>query len=299
MTQQKNIWFFIINTLMGGLIILGTALYMQEWSWFVQMVLYTLATIGIISGLILLLIKKEALLKTLFVFFVFITITLLSFIIMNEVAHLDYYATDIEKISFIVKMIQDTGSWGIIVYVLLQIFMVIISPIPAWIFYVAGAQIWGPAITTLFGSLGVFIGSLIAYWIGYVFGHKVVVWIVGKDLTDKYAPILAHKGKGLFVMMQIFPFFPDDILCMIAGMTNMNFAFFVTVMIFVRSAVVAVYSYGGSGKLIPFSGWGIPVWILLFILFFILALVYWKYQDKFESWLEKKFLRKRRKNQDD
>ena len=88
--------------------------------------------------------------------------------------------------------------------------------------------------------------------------------------------------------MQILPFFPDDILCLVAGLTKMNFPFFLVTMVLVRPAIVATYCYLGSGELIPFSGWGIPVWIAIAVVCVVLAVLSFKYQDKIEGWLKSK-----------
>ena len=73
-----------------------------------------------------------------------------------------------------------------------------------------------------------------------------------------------------FALMLLFPFFPDDILCMVAGLTKMPFGFFIVTVCICRTLSIAFMSYFGTGNIIPFHGWGIPVWISLFaiILFF-------------------------------
>ena len=41
----------------------------------------------------------------------------------------------------------------------------------------------------------------------------------------------------------------------------------------------------GSGILIPFSGWGIPVWIVLIALMGIAFYLSWKYQKQIENFV--------------
>ena len=183
-----------------------------------------------------------------------------------------------------------------IVFVLIQILQVVILPLPAVVCYVPGSRIWGAGIATLLASAGVLIGSLTAYFIGRFFGKRAVEWIAGKETTEKYINYIGNKGKIIFVLMQILPFFPDDILCMIAGLTAMNFPFFLAVMVIIRPMIIAAYCYLGNGSVIPFSGWGIPVWIAIFTVCIVLALLSLKYQDRVEKWLVAKL---RKKNTDD
>ena len=87
--------------------------------------------------------------------------------------------------------------------------------------------------------------------------------------------------------MQLLPFFPDDVLCILAGVTNMNFWFYLIIMLVIRPIVIAVYCFFGSGTIIPFSGWGIPVWILVFVVFIVIGILTYKYQDKIDEWFLK------------
>ena len=76
----------------------------------------------------------------------------------------------------------------------------------------------------------------------------------------------------------------------------MNFAFFFVTMLVVRPLIIAAYCYLGSGEIIPFTGWGIAVWICIFAVCIVLAVLSWKYQEKFENWLVSKFSKKKDDN---
>ena len=273
-------------------IIIGTVFMMNGWGIFVRVALYVAGGAGIVLGVLFFILKKDALLKTALVLVVCGALVFTSVIILNYTAHLNELETDEEKMNALKSLIDGAGAWSMLVYVLVQILQVVILPLPAFVCYFPGTLIWGPGIATLLASAGVLIGSLICYFLGKLFGRRAVEWIAGKEATDKYANYLGKRGKGLFVIMQILPFFPDDILCLIAGLTGMNFIFFLATMIIVRPAIVATYCYLGSGDIIPFSGWGIPVWIAIFAVCIVLAVLSFKYQDKIESWLKQKFTKK-------
>lgn len=134
---------------------------------------------------------------------------------------------------------------------------------------------------------------MICYFLGRKFGRKALVWLAGKDATEKYADYIGNRSKGIFLIMQILPFFPDDVLCIIAGLTAMNFPYFAGVIILVRPLIIAAYCFLGNGSVIPFSGWGIPVWIAIIAVFVVLAVLSFKYQKKFEDWLFSKFSKKK------
>ena len=291
---KGKIAILIVNILLCVASVLLTYFFMSSWGVLIRAAFYAIAGIGIAVSLVTFFWNKLAILKTAFVLLIVAVITLLAFIIISEVGHLNDYESDEDKIKGLVEIIKSTGGWGMLVYVLIQILQVVILPLPAVVCYVPGARIWGAPMATLLASIGVIIGSVIAYFIGRVWGKKAVIWIAGKETTEKYSAYFGKRGKGIFVIMQILPFFPDDILCMVAGLTSMNFAYFMVVMCTVRPAIISIYCFLGSGDIIPFSGWGIYVWIAIFAVCIALAVLSFKYQDKFEGWLVSKFSRKKK-----
>ena len=293
MSIKGKIAILIVNILLCVASVILTYFLMSSWGVLIRVVFYAIAGIGIAVSLITFFWNKIAILKTAFVLIIVAVVVLLAFIIISEVGHLNDYENDEDKINGLVKIISDTGGWGMLVYVVIQILQVVILPLPAVVCYVPGTIIWGAPMATLLASIGVIIGSVIAYFIGRVWGKKAVIWIAGKEATEKYSAYFGKRGKGIFVIMQILPFFPDDILCMVAGLTSMNFAYFMAVMCTVRPAIIVTYCFLGSGDVIPFSGWGIYVWIAIFVVCIVLAVLSFKYQDKFEAWLISKFHRKK------
>ncbi len=171
--------------------------------------------------------------------------------------------TDIDNFK---KIIKQSGAFGIVVFFLLTLLQVVVLPIPAAVTVLLGVVIYGPWVSFIVSVFGTVIGSFICFWLGRLLGKSVVAWIVGEEKTEKYAQILGEKGKIFFVLMMIFPFFPDDLICMAAGLTKMSFKFFVISVTISRGISVAILSFFGTGKIIPFSGAGIPIWIALFVL---------------------------------
>ncbi len=292
---KGKIAILTVNILLCVASVLLTYFFMSSWGVFIRAAFYAVAGIGIAVSLITFFWNKLAILKTAFVLLIVAVIVLAAFIIISEVGHLNDYETDNEKIDALVKIIRSAGAWWMVVYVLIQILQVVILPLPAAVCYIPGVIIAEDALTaTLLASIGVIIGSVIAYFIGRLWGKKAVIWIAGKETTEKYSAYFGKRGKGIFVIMQILPFFPDDILCMVAGLTSMNFAYFMAVMCTVRPAIIAAYCFLGSGDIIPFSGWGIYVWVAIFVVCIVLAVLSFKYQDKFEAWLINKLFRKKK-----
>lgn len=188
-----------------------------------------------------------------------------------------------ESYQAIKDLILSAGIWGILIFFLIQFAQVIAAPIPAMATTLAGVAIYGPFLAAVISTIAILIGSYVAFFLGRIFGRKVVVWIAGEEQTQKYCDLLNKKGRYLLILMFIFPVFPDDMLCLIAGITTMTFKFFFFATLFARPLGIFVTAYVGSGHLIPYSGWGLYVWPVLILLLVTAFIISWKYQDKIEK----------------
>lgn len=188
--------------------------------------------------------------------------------------------------------ILSTGKWGVLVYILIQALQVVFLPIPAAVICIAGSLIYGPLFGGIYCSIGVLLGSFMSFLIGRTCGHKLVSWIVGEDNCNKYSEIIRKRGAFFLGMAFLLPMFPDDILCLIAGITSMSWFSFSWVTIITRPIGVICMSYFGSGKLIPFTGWGIYVWCVILVLAVAMVYITYRYQDDMQNFILTKVFRK-------
>lgn len=190
--------------------------------------------------------------------------------------------------------ILSTGNKGIFVYILIQFLQVVFLPIPASIICIAGSLIYGGLLGAVYCSIGVLLGSYISYWLGRVFGYKLVTWIVGRENTEKYSDYLRKRGGFFLSLAFLLPMFPDDILCFIAGVTKMSFRKFFWITLTTRPIGVICMAFFGGGYIIPFTGWGIYVWAVILVLAIASVIVVYKWQDNIETFILSKIFRKNR-----
>ncbi len=188
-------------------------------------------------------------------------------------------------------LILDLGFLGRICFVFFQFLQVTFVPIPSTIITIAGSIVYGPLQGGLLSLSGILLGSLFAFFLGRQFGRKLVSFIVGKQSCAKWVKTLS-KAKYTFFFMMLLPIFPDDALCLVAGVTDMSWAFFVITNLITRPIGIFLTSYLGSGEIIPFAGWGLVVWAILIVIFAVLMWLVTKYQKQIEGVLFKMFKRK-------
>lgn len=195
----------------------------------------------------------------------------------------------IDKIDSAEKLrdiILEWGAYSYITFIIIQFLQVTFLPLPAVVTTVAGTLVFGPWITFGLSLLAVILGSIFAFFLGRKVGRKLVVWVAGEKDAKKWEEKLS-RSKYIFFLMMLFPIFPDDILCIVAGCIGMDWKFFLITNIITRPISIGTTCFFGSGQIIPFSGWGIPVWIVLAVLACVIFYLSFKYQPQIENFITK------------
>ena len=133
----------------------------------------------------------------------------------------------LDSIESLRDFISTKGVWSYTIFWLLQFLQVTFLPIPSMVTTVAGVLLFGPFVTFVLSYLAIVLGSILAFLIGKKFGSKIIVWSIGEVASIKWQERL-NRGQFLFFLMMLFPFFPDDLLCMVAGANKMENKFFVS-----------------------------------------------------------------------
>lgn len=217
-----------------------------------------------------------------------IVVLVLSLVLVGGYFALKYtgFLSRFDSAEEIKAFILSGKSFSVIIFIIIQFLQVTFLPLPAIVTTIAGTLIFGPLNATIMSLIAIMLGSIFAFWLGRKFGKKILIWIAGKDDAEKWTRKLTD-GKYMFFLMMLFPIFPDDILCIAAGVTQMSFKFFFITNLITRPIGIICTCFLGSGTLIPFSGYGLIVWPILIVLLIVLFILSIKYKNKIEEFVEK------------
>ncbi len=247
--------------------------------------LMILAFICFVVGVVAYAYNKMVLLKTFWSLTIYLAVIIVPLFILAKVGVLQKF----ESVESLREMISKTGNWTYVLFFAIQFFQVTILPLPSSITIGAGVLLFGPLVCAIISYFAIIFGSISAFLIGRYLGFKVSAWIVGKEELETWLKKVEKKSILLISVMYLFPFFPDDTLCIIAGITAMPFSYFLIMTIIVRALTVFINSYSFNNSLIPYTTWwGILIWIVIFILIFIAIYLITKKGDKIIDWWEKK-----------
>lgn len=155
------------------------------------------------------------------------------------------YFTDSTKLQ---ALLNQTGIFAPLLFILLQIFQVIIPIIPGGASSALGIVAFGPIWGFVYNYAGLVIGSILAFLLVKKYGKTFILKVCDQKTYDKYIGWL-DKGKKFdrfFAAAIFFPCAPDDILCMIAGLTSMTLKKFSMIIILEKPLALIAYSFGLS-----------------------------------------------------
>ena len=165
------------------------------------------------------------------------------------------------------EIIAAGGAWAPVLFVLISFLQVTFVPIPGAVTILAGNYLFGMGASFLYSYIGMLAGAMFAFGLGRWLGRPFVNWIAGgSDKVDEWLKKLHGRENVLLFFMFLLPFFPDDILCSVAGILPLGWGGFFVMQIITRTTSVGATLLLMSGEFIPWHGWGLVVLAVIGVL---------------------------------
>ena len=186
--------------------------------------------------------------------------------------------------SAILEAIRNSGPWAPIIFTIFQFLQVTFIPISSTPVTILGALLfpwWECLILTLIGQLA---GSLFAFYLSRRFGLKFVLKLIKQEQYDKIITRLRGREVSTLVFMFLFPVFPDDLLCLVAGLTPMKTETFVVVQVISRT-LTTLWTIFGTAAIVYFGQlqWAFYIWLLIGALLGAIITIGCVYQEKIST----------------
>ncbi len=138
------------------------------------------------------------------------------------------------------------GPYAPIVFVVLQALQVIMAPVPGEATGLLGGYVFGTAPGFLYSTLGLTLGSILAFGLGRWLGLPVVRRLISEAVYHKF-DFLAHTGGELITLLLfLIPGFPKDYLCFLLGVSPLPFGTFLIITTFGRMPGTWLLSIQGA-----------------------------------------------------
>ncbi len=139
--------------------------------------------------------------------------------------------TDAPAYQFLVRLYVDKHflkrtlrEWGVlapVIFMALQALQVIISPIPGEATGILGGYLFGQWLGLLYSTIGLTVGSVVAFAIGRWLGAHYVKNFVSEQTWNRLGFIVEAEGAVLCFIIFLIPGLPKDIVCYLFGISPM------------------------------------------------------------------------------
>ena len=181
--------------------------------------------------------------------------------------------------------IQGFAPYSHLIFFVLQLLSVIVAPIPSNISAAAGGVLFGTWVSFALTISAVLLGSAIVFLLARSLGKPFADRFVGEKVSEKYLELIRTKRDVFLSLVFLFPFFPDDLICILAGLTDIGFGRFFIIAALTRPwGLLVASAVGGAALHIPL--WGMALLGLGGAALFWVGM---KYGDRAEAWLLKRF----------
>lgn len=185
------------------------------------------------------------------------------------------------------EKIAEFGVWGPLIFIIVSFLQVTFVPIPGSITILAGNLLFGMWLSLLYSFIGMFLGAVLAFYLGRALGRPFVNWVVGdKETVENYLKRIKNKEFVVFFFMFLLPLFPDDALCTLAGITKLKWRDFILMQVITRPTSILGTLFFMSGEIIPYHGWGLIVLGAVCVLSIVAFVFCYKNADKINAWLD-------------
>lgn len=142
--------------------------------------------------------------------------------------------------------IGETGPLAPAVFVVVQAVQVLVAPIPGQVLgFVAGylfGVVWGTALSVL----GATLGGYVAFRLARRFGRPLVERAVAPEAVATFDSVSADHGRLLLFVVFLVPGLPDDAICFLAGVSDLDERSFVVVSVVGRTPGYFLVALAGA-----------------------------------------------------
>lgn len=142
--------------------------------------------------------------------------------------------------------IKNFGNFAIVAFIVVQAIQPIVPFLPGGFATIVGMLMFGNIPGVLYSYIGLVIGEVGLFLLVRRFGSKFARLVLSEKNFEKFETTLQDHTqdiKKLLIVCFIFPFLPDDLTCLVAGMTDLSFREYLKIVLIFKIWSVASYGY--------------------------------------------------------
>jgi uncharacterized membrane protein YdjX (TVP38/TMEM64 family) len=191
-----------------------------------------------------------------------------------------FYSSRREVKAFLARM----GPYAPVAFIMIQALQVVVAPIPGEATGFLGGLVFGTTLGFLYSTIGLTLGSLMAFGLGRWLGLPVVRRVISPDIYHKFDFVTRPGAELILLLLFIIPGFPKDYLCFFLGVSPIPFGVFLVICAFGRMPGTWMLSIQGAKV-----GGGHYLDFLIFLtLTAAIAVSAYIFREKIYTWLRRR-----------
>jgi uncharacterized membrane protein YdjX (TVP38/TMEM64 family) len=122
--------------------------------------------------------------------------------------------------------LKAAGPLAPLIFMAVQSLQVVLAPIPGEATGFIGGYLFGVPLGMLYSTIGLTVGSVLAFALGRWLEHRFVERIVSRETLDRFDFLMERQGALIAFFLFVVPGFPKDYLCFILGLSLMSWKLF-------------------------------------------------------------------------
>jgi uncharacterized membrane protein YdjX (TVP38/TMEM64 family) len=143
-------------------------------------------------------------------------------------------------------LLERVGPYAPIVFIVLQALQVVLAPIPGEVTGFLGGWVFGTGLGFIYSSIGLALGSMLAFGLGRWLGLPLVRRFVSEQVYHKFDFVARTGGEVVTLLLFLIPGFPKDYLCFLLGVSPLPFGTFLVIAAFGRMPGTWLLSIQGA-----------------------------------------------------
>ena len=211
------------------------------------------------------------------------------------------YESDVLRVfvskKHLLRFLESLGPWSFVGFITVQALQVVLAPIPGEVTGLLGGFLYGPYWGILLSTVGLTLGSYLAFALSRIFGRPFAERFVPEPAMQRFDYLLRHKGLVLVFLLFLIPGFPKDYLCYILGLGHLSTLQFLVVGTVGRLLGTILLTLGGNYLRVEQYG-RFLILLAVAATVIVLAMLYRDKLEKIVAHLHRKSLEKKAKQRD-
>jgi len=141
---------------------------------------------------------------------------------------------------------RNLGSFAVVAFIIVQAIQPVVPFLPGGFATIVGMLMFGNIPGILYSYIGLVIGEVGLFLLVRRYGPRFARLVLSQKNFEKFETTLQDHTqdiKRLLIVCFIFPFLPDDLTCLVAGMTDLPFKDYLRIVLIFKLWSVASYGF--------------------------------------------------------